>query len=140
RPQDRGVLLDGDLVDLEQPGAFGRSLACAAHLAQLHSITLSQNLDGFGEGDAVDLLDEGEDAAALVARVTEVHLLVRVDVERPRLLLMKRTQADVRAYRLSQPHVLGDDLDDVGALADLVDVVGCVPRTHEIPRGRKSSS
>ena len=134
------VFLHGDFVGFEQSRALRGSLARAAHLAQLHAVALRKHLDGFGERDAVDLLQERKEAPARLATVAKVDFLVRVDVERSRLLLVERTQTDIGTSCFSQADVLADHFDDVGALANFVYVVGRVPRAHEMPRGRNSSS
>ena len=49
-----------------RPGPRGRSLADVALLApQLHAVLVGQPLDGLGEGEPVDLHQEGDDVAAL---------------------------------------------------------------------------
>ena len=66
-----GVELLGDLVGLDQPlprRALRPLLADVALLApQLHAVLVGEPLDGLAEGEPVDLHQEADDVAALVA-------------------------------------------------------------------------
>jgi hypothetical protein len=86
-----------DLVRLDQP-APGRAaraggLVVAVLAAERDAVLLPQSLDRLGEGEAVDLHDEGDDVAALLAAEAVEELARRVDVERRRLLVVEGTEA-----------------------------------------------
>ena len=74
-----------------------------------------------GEADLLLQLDELEHVAANAAAETVKKAAIAIDVERRRLLTVKRTQAFVAVARLPQRHVVGDDGDDVSGVADFVD-------------------
>jgi hypothetical protein len=83
----------------------------------------------------LDLGDELDDVAARPAPVAVVEAVVRVDVERPGLLVVEGAQPDQRRPAAGEGDVLADDLFDRGPLLDGKDVL-----RPDLPRHRHTSS
>ena len=80
---------------------------------------LGQPLHRLHEGQVLDLLQEGEDVAALAAAEAVVVAAGRADLERRRLLVVERAQAlEVAAAGVAQRDVLPHDLLDAAGVAD----------------------
>src|SRR4029079_1380084 len=77
--------------------------------------------DGSWPFHAEPLLQKAEHISALVADEAVVHPLPRGDGEVAVRPLMKRTRSAEVGARPFEVHVLADDLDDIGGVADLVD-------------------
>ena len=80
-----------------------------------------QALHRLDEGQALGLLQERDDVAALAGREVEELALVVVDVEGRRLLLGERRQADELAALPAQLHRLADHVRGTEAGLDLVE-------------------
>jgi hypothetical protein len=122
-----GVELLGDLVRLDQagplrtPGALRSGVTFLA--AQRDPGLVGEPLDRLGEAEAVDLLQDGDDVAALRAPEAVEELALRVDVERRGLLVVEGAQALQRAAPGGpEGDVVGDDLVDADLLTHLRDV------------------
>ena len=88
-------------------------------LRQRDARFLSDRAHRFRKADVFQLLHKGEDIALLVAAETIEVVVLSIDAERRRLLLVERAQARVvLRTALAQTHVLADHLDDVGGLFD----------------------
>ena len=112
-------------------GFFGRRVGDLRHGdAEL----LGDHAHGFGEGDVLDLLDEGENIASGVAAEAVKELVAGVNRERRSLFLVKRTKPGVvlRAG-LAQLDVLAHDADDVGLLLDGGGEVAGLGHGHSVP-------
>ncbi len=130
-----GVELLGDLVGLDEPPAGGAAradrLVVAVLATQLDADLLGQALDGLGEGQPVDLHEEGDDVAALPAAEAVEELAGRVDVEGRRLLVVEGAQALQRSPAGAlERDVLGHHVVDPRLLAHLGDVVVANPACH----------
>ena len=129
RRQLVGVERLGGLVGLDQPLALRPARPVVADVALLaaqgHAVLVGEPLDGLGEGEPVDLHQEGDDVAALAARTEAVpEVARRRDVERRRLLVVEGAQALQRAAAgPAEGDVAGDDVVDARLLAHLRDVV-----------------
>ncbi len=125
-----------DLVDIEHRDAFA---ACAPELGRLldarHLDTepIRELLGRLDEALALELHDEVEDVAVLLAAEAVKEALVGRHVERRRLLAVERAQTLPVATRLTQLHVLPDHADDVGRVADLRDDVVRNHRLDALP-------
>jgi hypothetical protein len=73
------------------------------------------------EVQVLDLPDEADGVAAAPAAEAVVETVRCVDREARRLLLVERTASRVARALLAKGRVLGDDVDDVGALLDVLD-------------------
>ena len=135
RRQLVGVELLGDPVGLDQPlrcGPRGRSSRTSpSSRRSVHAVLVGEPLDGLGEGEPVDLHQEGDDVAALAAAEAVPELARGRDVERRRLLVVEGAQALQRAAAgVAEGDVAGDDLVDARLLAHLGDVVLADPPAH----------
>ena len=115
-----------DLVHLEQRLAqrrvAPRVVAVAlGRLGQRDAELLREHPHRVLEADLLVQLEELEDVAADAAAEAVEEPLVGIDVERRRLLGVKRTAALVRRARALQRHVLLHDLHDVRLQAEVVD-------------------
>ena len=97
-----------------------------ADLGHGHAELLSDQADGFREGDVLDLLHKGEDIARFSAAKAVVKLPRGMHRKRRRLLGMKRTEpGEILRPSLLQLDVVADDADDIRLLLeDLFEVVG----------------
>ncbi len=86
-----------------------------------HPDFLGQHPHGVLKPDLLVQLEELEDVAAGVATEAVEESLVRADLKRRRLLVVKRTQAFVNVPRFSERYVLLHDLQDVGLQPEVVD-------------------
>src|SRR5690606_608585 len=94
---------------------------------------VGETLDGLGEGEVVDRLQEGDDVAALPAAEAVVGPHGGSHVEAGRLLVVEGAQPLERPHPgPSQRHVLTHDPLDGGALLDGLDVLRLDPR-HGAP-------
>jgi hypothetical protein len=117
-------------VRVEGAGAVEQLAEAAALLAsclragvlllalQLDPVAVGQQLHRLGEAQPLLLLDELDRVAADAAAEAVVELLLRVDRERRRALLVERAEADPAGALAAQVGVGGDDLDDVRGLLD----------------------
>ena len=124
--QEGRVEAGGALEQLLQPRARLALLLGARVLLlalELDPVAVGQRLDRVGEREPLLLLDELDHVAAHPAAEAVVELLLRVDRERRRALVVKRAQAGEAGARAAQVGVGGDDLDDVGGLLDPLDAV-----------------
>ncbi len=124
-------------VCLKKPAALALLLAryvAALLVSQLDAGPGRQALNRLGEIEAVDLLDELDDVAALGAREAVPQPARRGDVERRRLLLVERAQSLERsAAGVAELQVLPRNLVNGRALADQLDVLVADPACHVRP-------
>ena len=103
----------GPLTDLRAVGAGGRPAAVVL-VVQLDVGPPGQQLDRLGEGQVVDLLDEGDDVAAHSATKTMIEISRRRHLERRRLLVVERAEPlQAAAAGALELQVLADDLVDL---------------------------
>jgi hypothetical protein len=100
----------------------------------LHAVALAQRLDRLREAEPLLLLDESEQVPTRLASEAVIDLLLRVDGERWRALLMERAQPGEPLAGPTQVGVRGDDLDDVRRVGDALDRLSC-----ELAQSRDSS-
>ena len=93
----------------------------ALGFGHLHSGALRQVPDGLRKRHLLMELDELDGVAAGAAPETLEEVLVGVDVERRRLLLMERTESLPRVPHLLQRHDVADERDDVRLRFQVVD-------------------
>ena len=92
---------------------------------ELDPEALGEQLERALEVDALDLLDEREDVAGGIAAEAVIDLLLGVDAERGRALLVEGAAPLVaRGPGAAQLGVRGDELDEVDGVADAVLGVG----------------
>ncbi len=135
RLQRRGIERAGLAVRLEQAVALLRVAAgtgVAVLVAERDAVLGGQPFDGLDEGQALDLHEELVDVAGRVAAEAAIEALHRSYVERRRLLVVERAQADAVAAGIAERDVLLDDLVDAGAFADKLDVLVLDPPWHEV--------
>ncbi len=130
-----GVELLRHPVGLDQPtagGPLGTVVADVAILAaQLDAVLVGEALDRLDEAEPVDLHQEREDVAALLAAEAVPELAGRGHVERRRLLVVEGAEALLGAAAgVAQRDVGGDDLVDGRLLAHLGDVFLANPAGH----------
>src|SRR5439155_27310206 len=114
--------------DLDPLAVGGRAIL------QLDAGPIREQLQGTPEVDLLDLLDEAEEVAPLVAAEAVPGLPLGVDLEAGRLLGVEGAETPQLTASLAQGDVLLDDLDQVQARLDLVDrVVGPGPG-HRCPK------
>src|SRR5207249_2490895 len=97
-------------------------LGGVAPARQLHSGTLGEDPQGFDGLDSVQLLEPGEDVPVFATTKTVIGPPIGVDGERGRLLRVKRTETRIGATDFLERHTLADELNDVHALFDGVEV------------------
>jgi hypothetical protein len=103
----------------------------AVFVVQLVAQPSGHALDGLAEAHVVHLLEEGEHVAALAATEAVVETDLRTHVETGAALLVERAQALHRAgARVLEAHVVADDVGDVGARPDLVDIAALDEACH----------
>ena len=132
-----GVELLRHPVRLDQPTAGGPLGAVAADVAvlaaQLDAVLVGEPLDRLDEAEPVDLHQERDDVAALLAAEAVEELTGRGDVERRRLLVVEGAQALLGAAAgVAQRDVGGDHLVDA---APSRAPRRCPPRGSGRPRG-----
>ena len=139
-----GVVLGGGAVRLDEAlpladlvaagGAARTGAAVVVLVVQLVAQARGEQLDGLGEAEVVDVLHERDDVATLAAAEAVPEADLRAHVERGGLLVVERAEAlegaDAGAL---QRDVLGDDLVDPRALADVLDVVTADPHLSRPP-------
>ena len=91
---------------------------------QLDPVAVGEQLHRLGEAEPLLLLDELDHVAADPAAEAVVELLLRLDRERRRALLVERAEADPAGALAAQVGVGGDHLDDVGRLLDPFEALG----------------
>ena len=112
------------LVHLQQPFALGGAgplLVVLFELRHRHPEALRELLHRVLEADLLVQLEKLEDVAADAAAEAVKEPLVAIDVERRRLLAVKRAEPLVRGAGLLQRHVVLDHDDDVGVVLQVVD-------------------
>ena len=93
-------------------------------VAQLDPGAVGEVLDGLGESEVVDLLDEGDDVTALTAAEAVPVTELGADVEGGGAFVVKGAQPLERADAGAlEGHVLADDVLKPGALAHRLDVL-----------------
>src|SRR5262249_38748328 len=114
----------GSLVDLQERLALRRIGALrigGLHLRQRKPEPLGEQLDRVLEPDLLVQLEELEYVAANPASVAVEEALVAVDMERRRLLRVKRAETFVAGPRFLQRHVVLNDGDDIRLGLQVVD-------------------
>ena len=91
---------------------------------QLDPVTVGEQLDRLGEAKPLLLFDELDHVAADPAAEAVVELLLGVDRERGRALLVEGAEPDPAGALAAQVGVGGDDLDDVGGLLEAIEALG----------------
>src|SRR2546423_12933980 len=115
------VVLGGEPVQVDQaPPELRALLGRSAPLRDLDPRHLGQDAERRREVDLLDLFDEVEHVAALLAAEAVPGLLLLVHCEARRLLLVEWAEPDELPTRLAQPHVLLYDVYQVQAQPDLV--------------------
>ena len=123
RLEIRLEVLRRSLVDVDElttkAGFAGLFRRAELALGQRDAALGGDDTNSLGETDVLELHDEGEDVALLVAAEAVEVAVVGVDRERTGLLFVKRTEPGVvlRAG-LAQLDVVADDFDDIGLLLD----------------------
>src|SRR4051812_38775691 len=98
---------------------------------QLDPAVAGEAFDGLGERERLDLHQEPDRVAVLAAAEAVEHLLGRGHAERGGLLGVERADAGERVVPgLLEGEVVPDQLDDVGPVADLLDVLLLDPPGH----------
>src|SRR5581483_8861645 len=92
---------------------------------------LGEAAHGVHERDALELLDEGEDVAALVAAEAVKNLALGIDVEAGRLLAVEGAERGEIGAGALEGHVGADDIDDVTGGANLLNRCGRNHAGHE---------
>ena len=144
--QERPVVqLERGLVRADQRLALGRHAPFGgrvALVAERDPRVLGETFDRLGELEVFDIAQEPDRVPALAAAEAVVEALRGRDAERRRLLRVERTEPDEPVVaRLLEREVAGDELDDVGALADGRDVLVPDPAGHALsPRPSRYSN
>ena len=100
-------------------------------VAELHAEPVGEALDRLGEGQVVDLHDEGDDVAADLAAEAVEGAHARADREGRRLLVVEGAEAlEVAAAGRPERDHLADHVGDVGPLLDEHDVLVPDPACH----------
>ena len=104
----------------------------AVFVVQLEADAGGHPLDGLLEGDVIHPLQEGEDVAALAAAEAVVEADLRAHVEARAALLVERAEPLERADPGAlERHVVADDVREVDAGPDLVDVASTNESGHD---------
>src|SRR5579885_3410946 len=107
--------------------AFGaRRSAGRFALRNIDAVAACKGLDRLRKAQPLHPHNEIEDAAARVASEAMKESALGIDRERRGLLLMEWAEADVVAAGALEADVRADNLDDIGALANLLDLVVAV--------------
>ena len=112
------------LEDLAEPAAAAARLLGLRVLGlalDLDPVALGERLDGIGERQPLLLLDEADRVPSGLAAEAVVEAVARLDRERRRPLVVEGAEADEPLALAAQVRVRGDDLDDVGGVADALD-------------------
>ncbi len=120
-PEVVGVVGAGALQQLLQPApllASGLRPRVLLLALDLDPVAVGEQLDRLGEAHPLLLLDELDHVAADPAAEAVVELLLRLDRERGRALVVEGTEAGPAGALAAQIGVGGDHLDDVGGLLD----------------------
>jgi len=104
--------------------AGGVALRRGLLVLQRHSETLGQPLDRLREVELLRLADKADDVAPGAAAEAVVELVLRVDREARRPLVVERAEPGEAGAGLAQLRARLDDLDHVGRLDGLAN--GCV--------------
>jgi hypothetical protein len=124
--EGRGEVVDRVEVVLGAAGGGGlASLHVGERLLDGDARALGEHAHRLGEGAALDLHDEVDGAAALLAAEAVEEAALGVDVEARRLLLVEGAEAGERAAATRELDRLADEGDEVGALLDLRSMVSC---------------
>src|SRR5438067_61955 len=123
-PQDPLEEPAGLLVDLGERGPPGGPALLLGVLGlELDSGVARQLLDRLAERLPLDLHDELDRVAARAAAEAMEHALVGIDAEAGRLLAVERAQPLEVSPRLLELDTTADDLRDVHAVAELLQLV-----------------
>ena len=105
----------------------------AVFVVQREADAGGEPLDRLLEGDVVDLLQEGEDVAALAAAEAVVEADLRPHVEAGASFVVERAEALHRADAGAlQRDVIADDVSDVGSGPNLIDVASSNQSSHAL--------
>ena len=138
-PEHVLVELGGAVAELDRAAPGGAASGRPGALLQLDPGTLGEDLQGAGEVDPLDPLDEGEDVAPLVAAVAVKHLPLLADREARGLLRVEGAEADVLGARAVQRDVTADHIEDVEPGLDLGDGVSAHRVSGRQPRPGSAS-
>src|SRR2546429_4102772 len=119
------------LTEVEEGGVVGRKQALLALLSsrvaprgQLNARAVRQDPEGLHRLQAVLLLEPGENIPALPTSKAVVCPAIRVHLKGRRLLRVKWAEPPEHAAGLPQGHSLGDELHDVDAFLDEIEITG----------------
>src|SRR4029077_9556699 len=119
------------LPEVEERRVVGRQQALlavairrVAPRGQLDARAVCKDPERFHRLEAVLLLEPGEDIARLATSETVIGAAIRVDLERWRLLRMEGAEPFEHPSGLPQSHPLADELRDVDAFLDEVEITG----------------
>ncbi len=111
----------GVLVELEEV-VSGADAGGVGFRRRGEAEAAGEQLDGLLEGDLLDHLDEAEEVAAGLTAEAMPQAFLGVEGERGGVLLVEGAEAEEAAPGLAEANVGGDDIDDVGSAANLLEV------------------
>ena len=117
------VKLVSGFAHLAQTRLAALGHARCAGLVDIHMRAVGKIPNGIGKTEVVGLHYETERIAAFAAAEAMPQLRARVYLARRRLLVVEGTAAPVLTTSLAQWHTLAEERNDIGCLANLVDVL-----------------
>ena len=102
------------------------------HLGQGHVKLIRQKGHRLRKGQALNVHDKLDHAAASLAAEAVIDLLLLVHGKGGRRFVVKRAQTNISMPVLLQRHIRADHLDDVGARPELVQPLRGIPSGHSL--------